>query len=105
MTRPLAIACTLSAADLEARAAELRAVGGDGLLDVSEGEGRAVLRFRPDPALRERLEAVVAAEAECCAFLDLRLDHQADATVLAISAPGGGGELVHGLAAAFMSYR
>jgi hypothetical protein len=105
VTRPLPIACTLSAPDLEVRAAELRAIGGDGLLDVSEEEGRAILRFRPDPALRTRLEAVVAAEAECCAFLDFRLDHGDDATVLAISAPNGGGEMVHGLAAAFMPYR
>ena len=43
----------------------------------------------------------MAAEAGCCAFLDLRVDHDEDATVLTISAPNGGGEMVHELAAAF----
>jgi hypothetical protein len=59
-----------------------------------------VLSFRPDPSLRERLEAVVAAESECCAFLDFEVEHGDDATVLTISAPNGGAEMVHELAAA-----
>ena len=101
MSRPLPIACTLSATDLRARGEELRALGGDGLLDVTEDERRAVLRFRPDPSVRERVEAVVAAESECCAFLEFEVAHDDDdATVLTISAPNGGAEMVHELAAA-----
>jgi hypothetical protein len=100
MSRPLPIACTLSATDLTARGEELRALGGDGLVDATEEPARAVLRFRPDPAIRERVEAIVAAESECCAFLDFVLEHDADATVLTISAPNGGAEMVHELAAA-----
>jgi hypothetical protein len=100
MSRPLPIACTLSSTDLRARGAELRALGGDGLLALAEEPERAVLRFRPDPAIRERVEAVVAAESECCAFLDFALEHHDDATVLTISAPNGGAEMVHELAAA-----
>lgn len=100
MSRPLPIACTLSATDLRARGEELRALGGDGLLDATEGEGRAVLRFRPDPSVRERVEAVVAAESDCCAFLQFEVAHDDDATVLTISAPNGGAEMVHELAAA-----
>lgn len=100
MSRPLPIACTLSATDLRARGEELRALGGDGLLDATEDEARAVLRFRPDPSVRERVEALVAAESECCAFLDFEVAHGDDATVLTISAPNGGAEMVHELAAA-----
>ena len=100
MSRPLPIVCTLSATDLRARGEELRALGGDGLLDATEDEGRAVLRFRPNPLVRERVEAVVAAESECCAFLDVEVAHRDDATVLTISAPNGGAEMVHELAAA-----
>jgi hypothetical protein len=100
MSRPLPIACTLSATDLRARGDELRALGGDGLLSASEDDGRAVLRFRPDPSIRERVEAVVAAESECCAFLHFEVAHGDDATVLTISAPNGGAEMVHELAAA-----
>ena len=100
MSRPLPIACTLSATDLRARGEELRALGGDGLVDVSENAERAVLRFRADPAIRERVEAIVAAESECCAFLDFQLEHRDEASVLTISAPNGGAEMVHELAAA-----
>ena len=59
-----------------------------------------MLRFRPDPSVRERVEAVVAAESDCCAFLDFEVAHDDDATVLTISAPNGGAEMVHELAAA-----
>ena len=100
VSRPLPIDCTLSATDLRARGEELRALGGDGLLNATEDEGRAVLRFRPDPSVRERVESLVAAESECCAFLDFELEHRDDATVLTISAPSGGAEMVHELAAA-----
>jgi len=100
MSRPLPIACTLSATDLRGRGEELRALGGDGLVDATEEPGRAVLRFRPDPSIRERVERVVAAESECCAFLEFALVHGDDATVLTISAPNGGAEIVHELAGA-----
>jgi hypothetical protein len=98
MSKPLPIACSLGATDLAARGAELRALGGDGLLQVSEEPGRAVLRFRPAPDIRRRLEAIVAAESECCPFLDFRLEQDAESTVLTISAPSGGAEVVHELA-------
>jgi hypothetical protein len=101
VTRPLPIACTLSPTDLTARGAELRALGDDGLLELSEDDGRAVLRFRADPDVRARIEAIVAAESECCAFLSFRLEHAADASVLTIGAANGGAEVMHELAAAF----
>jgi hypothetical protein len=60
-----------------------------------------VLSFRPDAEIRARVEAIAAAESECCAFLDFRVEYGAVATVLTISAPNGGAEVVHELAAAF----
>jgi len=98
--RPLPIACTLNATDLRARGEELRALGRDALLDATEDEGRAVLRFRADPSVGKRVEAIVAAESECCAFLDFEVVHGPDTTVLTISAPNGGAEMVHELVAA-----
>ncbi|MEA2407196.1 MAG: hypothetical protein QOE69_1315 [Thermoleophilaceae bacterium] len=95
------IACSLSGPGLAARLQEIRALGEDGLVDVVEELDRAVLRFRPEPGVRERLEAIAAAESECCAFLDFKLEHGDDATVLTISAPDGGGEVVHELVGAF----
>jgi hypothetical protein len=100
MSKPLPIACTLSASALEARGAELRALGGDGLIDFTREPTRAVLRFRPDPGIRERVDAIVAAESQCCAFLDLEVEHRDEATVLTVSAPNGGAETMHELVGA-----
>jgi hypothetical protein len=99
MDQPPPIACTLAASDLEARVTELRALGADGLLSVSETPGRAVLTFLPDAPVHDRVEAAAAAESECCAFLDFRVEHDAEATVLTISAPNGGAEVVAEFAA------
>jgi hypothetical protein len=101
MDRSLPIACTLSSSDLESRMAELRALGGDGLLSVTEAPGRAELRFRADPEIRRRVEAAASAEAECCAFLDFRVEGGPEATVLTISAPNGGDVAIPQLVAAF----
>ena len=103
MGRPLPIACTLSSTDLRERGKELRALGRDALLDATEADGRAVLRFRPDPSVRRRVDSVVAAESECCAFLEFEVAHEDESTVLTISAPNGGAEMVHELAAALAS--
>src|SRR4051794_25433797 len=101
MGQPLPIACTLSAGDLASRVAGLRALGGDGLLSVTEARGRAELRFAPRPDIRRRVEAAAAAEAECCAFLDFRVANESDATLLTISAPNGGADAIQGLVPAF----
>jgi hypothetical protein len=101
MSKSLPIACTLSAGDLASRVAELRALGGDGLVSVTEAPGRAELRFRPGEDIRLRVEAAAAAEAECCAFLDFRVDGGAHETVLTIAAPNGGAEAISQLVAAF----
>jgi hypothetical protein len=101
MDQLLPIACTLGARDLESRVAELRALGGDGLVSVTERPGHAELRFRPGSDIRRRVEAAAAAEAECCAFLDFRVDGGADGTLLTISAPNDGAEAIPHLVAAF----
>ena len=89
---PIPMACTLGPADMQARQTELRALGEDGLVSkVINGES-AVLRFRPDAAIRRRVEAAVAAESECCPFLDFDLEYRQDATVLTITAPDGAAE-------------
>jgi hypothetical protein len=46
------------------------------------------LRFRSVAATRKRLEEIVAAEAACCAFLDLRLEECGEELLLSIEAPG-----------------
>ena len=81
------IACTLTATQMADRRAEMAAIGRAALLGVDEDDARAVARFRADAETRRRLEAIVAAEAECCAFLDLALRDEQDALALTIGAP------------------
>src|SRR3954451_17976496 len=98
MAQELPIACNLSGPDLAARGAEIRAVGQDSLLAAEAQDARAVLRFRPES--RERVAAIVAGEAECSAFLPMRLDDEPAPLRLTIQAPPGGEPVMHALVAA-----
>jgi hypothetical protein len=96
--RDLPIACSLDAAALERRLAEIRAVGRDAFLGA---ERDGALRFRGSPDTRKRLEAIVAAEAECCAFLTLDLREANGELRLTISAPEDAEAIATDLASAF----
>ena len=96
--RDLPIACTLDAPALEERLAEIRAIGREALI-AAEPDG--VLRFRATPAVHERLQSLLAAEAECCPFLRLELRRRGDELHLAISAPEGAEPVTAGLVEAF----
>ncbi len=95
------IACSLNAAEMPGRLAEMAAIGQSGLLAVETKDARAVLRFRAGAQTRERLEAIVAAEAECCAFLSMELRHEPCAVVLIIEAPEGAEPVLDELVSAF----
>jgi orotidine-5'-phosphate decarboxylase len=93
------IACSLSAAELAQRLAEMSAIGHASLLEAEINGARAVLTFRQ--AAVERLTGIVAAEAECCAFLDMKLHDEPNAVRLTIEAPAGAESVLHDLVAAF----
>jgi len=95
------IACTLTAAQMPARLAEIRVVGNAALRSVEASGSGAVLSFDADQDTRARLAAIVAAESVCCAFLEFGLEDNAEETVLTIAAPNGGEEVVHQLVEAF----
>ena len=99
------IACTLAPAEMPQRAAEIGALGRDGLLGVERGERQVSLRFRRDPAIRRRVEGIAAAESRCCAFLDFTVSDAEDATVLTIAAPAGAEPVMHDLADLFAATR
>jgi hypothetical protein len=101
MARELPVVCSLEAADLEARLAEIADLGAEALLGGAMRDGRHLLRFRSTPGVRRRLEEIVAAEAECCAFLDLALGERGGELVLTIAAPEAGQPTADALAAAF----
>jgi hypothetical protein len=89
MTTELPIACSLSAGDLNDRLAEIADLGRDALLEAELAGLRAELRFARAPGMPQRLERIVAAESECCAFLTMTVRDEGDALVLGIVAPEG----------------
>lgn len=69
------------------------------LLAASVEGRRAELRFRR--SARADVAAIVAAEAECCAFLAMDMRNEGDDLVLTVDAPEGAEAVVDGLVAAF----
>jgi hypothetical protein len=101
MTNPKPVACSLESNDLQRRLDEIAAVGAASLIDRGTENGKHRLLFRSDPRTRCRLEEIVAAEAECCSFLDLELTEHGGELVLTLTAPETGQTVADGLAAAF----
>ena len=101
MPTELPIACSLSAAELPVRLAEMSDLGRTALRDVERSGTRAVLHFQRGADTRERLTAIVAAEARCCAFLDMTLRDDPDVLSLTIDAPADAGPVLDELVAAF----
>jgi AcrR family transcriptional regulator len=101
MTNPDPVTCSLGAGALEERLAAIAAIGADSLISHRAEDDRHLLCFRADAATRQRLDAIVAAEAECCSSLELSLDRKGDELMLAIAAPRQAQALADGLAGAF----
>ncbi len=101
MSQELPVVCSLGAGDLQQRLAAIAEIGAESLIDREVEAGRHRLRFRADSKTRERLEAVIAAEAECCAFLDLSLEDEEGGLILSVAAPAAGQATADGFAAAF----
>lgn len=50
-------------------------------------DGRLVARYPKDARLLDRLRELIAAEAECCPFLDFSVDERADSIVTELRLP------------------
>jgi hypothetical protein len=98
MTDETPIACSLSAAELPRRLAQMAEIGSDALLSVGPD---GTMRFRDEGATRERLEALAAAESECCSFLRFELGRGSGELSLSIHAPEGAEPLARELVDAF----
>ena len=97
--RELPVACSLDAARLRAREVELAALGRS-LLSVSDPEGpRFVLSFTGDDETKGRLDRIVAAEAECCPFLDIQVS-EGETLELSLDGPDEAAPLIADLVGA-----
>jgi hypothetical protein len=103
MVQELPVACSLSIGGLEQRLAEIGELGARSLVDRKVQDDRHVLRFRSDSQTRGQLEAIVEAERECCAFLDLSLREEGGYLILSVAAPEAGQSTADGFALAFSS--
>ena len=89
MPSELPIACSLSATELSGRLRDMAELGHAALLDVHREPTRAELRFVADGGVRDRVERIVAAESQCCAFLSMSVSDEPDTVVLGVEAPQG----------------
>ena len=87
MLTDLPIACSLSAAELPARLAQMARLGRDALVNVELSGTHATLRFAAGADVRGRVTSVAAAESACCAFLAMQVRDEPDRVVLGIIAP------------------
>jgi hypothetical protein len=85
MTSTAPIACTLTAAQYRERTDDIARLACAALRDRRRIDGGVRLTF--DAAARERLEAFVAAERECCPFLTMDLRTAGDELVLEVTGP------------------
>jgi hypothetical protein len=101
MPTDLPIACSLNATELPQRLAEMADVGRAALRDVRTTGTHAQLSFTAGEGVRDRVAAIVAAESQCCAFLDMTVGDEPDAVVLTIDAPEGAEVVLAELVEAF----
>jgi hypothetical protein len=81
------IACTLTPDRMSARRALIDGLAADGLLARTPTERGVRVRLRDEAEIERRTRALVAAESECCPFLDFDLRHEGGDLVLDISGP------------------
>jgi hypothetical protein len=81
------IACTLPPDGMSARQALIDALAADGLLDRVPTDTGLRVRLRDTPEIERRTRELVAAESECCAFLDFELAREDGVLVLDIAGP------------------
>jgi hypothetical protein len=105
MPEELPIACSLSAAELPVRMAQIAALGRDALVDARADGARASLRFAAGAGVRDRVERFAEAERRCCAFLSFELEDGADEVRLIVVAPRDAEGVLAELVAAFGSGR
>lgn len=68
------VSCSLTGTQMVEREAEWHSILGDRVLAASRKGSALEVELRDAPGLAERLASVVALEAACCPFLDLRVE-------------------------------
>jgi hypothetical protein len=93
----LPIACTLDAGDGSERLARWKALSARGAPSVRREPGALVVAYPGGRGVREELQALAAAERQCCAFAEWQVKPEGDPVVLRISSDGDGLAAIAGL--------
>lgn len=80
------LACTLSGPELVERIQEWASVASHAKSRHVE-EGRVVSVYPSDPRLLERMQELIAAEAECCPFLHFDIQQEAEEMIVELRVP------------------
>ena len=91
------IACSLPASDYRRRVAETGDVAREALRERLTIDGGERLVFEESGDIRERLEALVAAEAGCCPFLTMTLESDRGRLVLDVTGPEPAAQIIEEL--------
>ncbi|MET0609405.1 MAG: hypothetical protein ABW045_11685 [Gaiellaceae bacterium] len=81
------VACTLTPDAFRNRTGALAALGARALLTREQTADGERLTFIDSPVIEQELRDVIAAEATCCAFLDLDLYRDGERLVLDVTGP------------------
>lgn len=80
-------------------------LGRDALVDAHTEPTRAQLRFVAGAGVRTRVDALVAAESQCCAFLTMSVSEEPGSVVLTIETPEAAEPVLAELVGAFRNDR
>jgi hypothetical protein len=97
----LPVSCVLSAGDGAQRMQRWEALSVEGRPSARRCGHQLVVAYRAEPGVRDELEALAAAERECCSFVAWDVSQEADRVVLRVAADPGSPDDVAGIAALF----
>lgn len=83
------IVCSLSTTELPVRLAEIADLGRTALLGARTEGTHTELLFAGGADVRERVDAIVAAESRCCGFLTMRVSDAPPNVLVTVDAPNG----------------
>ena len=98
------LACTLGADDGSARMRRWQALAEKGRPSARRSGHRLEVRYRPEPGVREELEALAAAERGCCSFVAWEVSQDGRNPVLHVTADPSSPDDLDPIAALFEAH-
>ncbi len=91
------VACTLTSADLAARAGRWEQLAARAMTGRTETARGLRISFRAEPGAEEELRKLVAVENECCAWADWMVEAHGGQLVLDVRSHGDGIATLHSM--------